>query len=125
MTSMNASMAIVQSYPIRYLRVSTVFHTLSKKRSTAVAAIKLAFVFYTSKRTPQITDATMVTADETVGNEEDLVSTGQFRALVPTAQVPLHGRKEEATKGTDKETESAYLGDIEGLLLRRGKDTPE
>lgn len=59
------------------------------------------------------------------GNEEDRTSTGQFRALVPTAQVPLHGREEEAAESTDEEAKSVELGDIVGPVLRQGEDTPE
>lgn len=59
------------------------------------------------------------------GNKEDRASTGQFRALVPTTQVPLHGREEEAAESTDEEAQSVELGDIVGLVLRQGEDPPE
>lgn len=56
---------------------------------------------------------------------KDRASTGQLRALVPTAQVPLHDSEEEATKGTDEEAKSVELGDFVGLVLRQCEDTPE
>lgn len=58
-------------------------------------------------------------------NEENGATTAQLRTFVPTAQVPLHRREEEAAERSDKKAQRIQLMYVTDLVLGESEDTPE